>query len=83
MKPLIAGNWKMHGDMQWSAKLSEFKTLYPISERAHIDVLVCPPAPFIAPLVKAAEEAGYQRRYAARRRCEFRYRRAFGTSNGG
>ncbi len=58
MKPLIAGNWKMHGDMQWSAKLSEFKTLYPISERAHIDVLVCPPAPFIAPLVKAAEEAG-------------------------
>jgi len=44
--------------MQWSAKLSEFKTLYPISERAHIDVLVCPPAPFIAPLVKAAEEAG-------------------------
>jgi len=58
MRPLIAGNWKMHGNIDWVSKPSEFAMLMPASERENIDVLICPPMPFIAPMVKTCSEAG-------------------------
>jgi len=44
MKPLVAANWKMHGDSHWTSKLSEFNSLIPMSEREQVDVLICPTA---------------------------------------
>jgi len=52
MRPLIAGNWKMHGDMSWVSKPDELAAAFPASKREHLDILICPPAPFIAPMVK-------------------------------
>ncbi len=58
MRPLIAGNWKMHGDMGWASKPKEFAAIMPPGQRRHIDVLICPPMPFIAPMVQACADAG-------------------------
>jgi len=58
MRPLIAANWKMHGDMDWISKPAEFAKIMPVSKRQDIDVLICPPFPFIAPMVKNCAEAG-------------------------
>lgn len=52
LRPLIAANWKMHGDMSWIEKLYQFDEIYPAGERAAIDVLICPPAPFIFPMME-------------------------------
>lgn len=57
MRPLIAGNWKMHGDMGWSDKPEVFEKYYPAKSREHLDVLICPPSPFIAPLVRSCSKA--------------------------
>jgi len=57
MRPLIAGNWKMHGDMSWTDKPAEFAELLPEVKRKDIDVLICPPALFIAPMVRPCERA--------------------------
>lgn len=58
MRPLIAANWKMHGNPSWTAKPSEFNKLIPLEQRGDIDVLICPPFPFLAGLANAAEEVG-------------------------
>lgn len=58
MLPLIAGNWKMHGDMSWVNKPAEFDRLYALTKRAHIEVLLCPPLPFLAPMVRPCQRAG-------------------------
>lgn len=58
MRPLIAGNWKMNGDMAWTSKPSEFAKLLPQSQRETIDVLLCPPMPFISPLKEACVASG-------------------------
>lgn len=55
LRPLIAANWKMHGDMSWIEKLEEFNEIYPASERADIDVLICPPAAFIFAMMQRCE----------------------------
>jgi len=52
LRPLIAANWKMHGDMSWIEKLYEFDELFPAGERTDIDVLICPPAPLIFPMME-------------------------------
>lgn len=52
LKPLIAANWKMHGDMSWCDKPAEFAELYPAEERDHIDVLICPPAALLYPMME-------------------------------
>jgi len=52
LRPLIAANWKMHGDMSWIEKLYEFDDIFPAGKRANIDVLICPPAPFIFPMME-------------------------------
>jgi len=57
MRPLIAGNWKMHGDMSWADKPSQFAELMPAGEREHLDILICPPALFIAPMAVSCFEA--------------------------
>jgi len=57
MRPLIAGNWKMHGDMSWVDKAAEFEGLLPASERDHLDVLICPPSLFIASMAASCFEA--------------------------
>nr|WP_233353636.1 triose-phosphate isomerase [Hellea balneolensis] len=56
MRPLIAGNWKMHGDMSWIEKPAQFDTLMPATERGHLDILICPPALFIAPMAASCFE---------------------------
>ena len=58
LKPLIAANWKMHGDMSWCDKPAEFEERFPASERGDIDVLICPPAILIARLAEKAKQAG-------------------------
>lgn len=55
IKPLIAANWKMHGDMSWCDKPAEFNALYPVADREHIDVLICPPASFLFPMMQKCE----------------------------
>jgi len=52
LRPLIAANWKMHGDMSWIEKLYEFDEIFPAGERAGIDVLIFPPAPLIFPMME-------------------------------
>lgn len=45
-KPLVAGNWKMHGSLQSIVELAQaLKALYQGCE--HVDVAVCPPAVFL------------------------------------
>ena len=53
MRPLIAGNWKMHGDMGWVGKPDSLEAAFPSAKREHLDILICPPAPFIAPMVRS------------------------------
>ena len=55
MKTLIAANWKMHGDLSWAAKLSEFRTYYPENEK-NVECLICPPAFMIAALMEQGKE---------------------------
>ena len=57
MRPLIAGNWKMHGDMSWVDKPRQFAEFIPASEREHLDVLICPPSLFIAPMTQSSAAA--------------------------
>ncbi|MGJ8563477.1 MAG: triose-phosphate isomerase [Alphaproteobacteria bacterium] len=47
MRPLIAANWKMHGDVSWADKPAAFDKLLSAGDRKAIDVLICPPFPFI------------------------------------
>lgn len=48
----------MHGGSDWVERISLFDDLYPKSQRADIDVLICPPAVFISGFRQAANEAG-------------------------
>lgn len=54
MRKLIAGNWKMHGAQAWTVKPAGFEGMYASADRPHIDVLICPPFPFIRELFVAA-----------------------------
>ena len=56
MRPLIAANWKMHGDRTWTDKPKELDRLLPDEKRRAIDVLICPPAPFIDGLAAHADK---------------------------
>lgn len=48
MRTLIAANWKMHGTLDWAAKPDDFNAVFPKSERNHLDILICPPALYVA-----------------------------------
>ena len=56
MRPLIAGNWKMHGLI---AQLEEIKSIAAavVAVNPPADILICPPATLIA---RAAELAGHR-----------------------
>lgn len=47
MRKLIAGNWKMHGALAWKVKPAGFDRMYAAADRTHIDILICPPFPYI------------------------------------
>lgn len=49
-RKLAAGNWKMHGSLASVQMLQELAQSYPTPD---CDVLICPPAPLISPLVAA------------------------------
>ena len=53
MRPLIAGNWKMHG---LKAELHEIEAIAAVSLRAqaYADVLICPPATLLAAAARTA-----------------------------
>lgn len=57
MRTLIAANWKMHGDMSWATKPTDFDALLPAKDRLSIDILICPPLPFVAALSGNAKAA--------------------------
>lgn len=50
MRHLIAANWKMHGDLSWADKPDEFEALLSKTDRADIDILICPPFPLLTAL---------------------------------
>ncbi|MGD9965461.1 MAG: triose-phosphate isomerase [Hyphomonadaceae bacterium] len=50
-KPLIAGNWKMFGRMADLAELAALAEAVGPAAAAKLDVLICPPAPYIPPAV--------------------------------
>ena len=53
MRPLIAGNWKMHG---LKADLHEIEAIAALAARAqpHVDILICPPASLLAAAARIA-----------------------------
>jgi triosephosphate isomerase (TIM) len=53
MRPLIAGNWKMHG---LRAELHEIESIAAVATRAqpHVDILICPPASLLAAAARTA-----------------------------
>lgn len=53
MRYLIAGNWKMHGSNAWCVKPAGFDGMFKAEDRKHLDVLICPPFPFIRELFVA------------------------------
>ncbi len=57
IRTLIAANWKMHGDLGWATKPAQFEDLMPAADRAHLDVLICPPAILLTALTSSAEAA--------------------------
>ena len=54
MRTLIAGNWKMHGANAWTVKAAGFDGIMKASEREHLDILICPPFPFIREMFVAS-----------------------------
>lgn len=54
MNTLIAANWKMHGDLSWSAKPAEFRARFAATNQG-VDVLICPPAYMLPAMAKACE----------------------------
>jgi len=53
VRPLIAGNWKMHGSLRDSAALAEAVRAGAAASPPAAELLVCPPFPYV-PLVAAA-----------------------------
>lgn len=57
MRPLIAANWKMHGEASWTSKPSEFEGYFPAAQRDRLDIVICPPSLFLSDISRAAEMA--------------------------
>lgn len=55
IRPLIAANWKMHGDLSWVFKPADFDAFFPADIRTHLDVLICPPATLLASMLDPAQ----------------------------
>ena len=48
----------MHGEPSWAEKPAAFDALMPAAKRKNIDILICPPHPFLAGLHDGAQAAG-------------------------
>lgn len=59
MKTLIAANWKMHGDMSWADKPTEFAALTSDVTDVNYEVLFCAPDILLSPLYQTAAQHGY------------------------
>jgi triosephosphate isomerase (TIM) len=51
-RPLVAGNWKMHGLKASASELQ--KIIAGVQKLAHVDMMVCPPATLLADFAAAA-----------------------------
>ena len=56
--PLIAGNWKMHGDGSWAGKPAELAAL--TEGLDGVELLICPPHPYVAVLAGQGIRVGGQ-----------------------
>ena len=58
-KPFVAGNWKMHGDRSGNERLlSALVAALDASLVAKVDVVVCPPFPYLAQAASALGRSG-------------------------
>ena len=55
IRPLVAGNWKMHGLKAQLAEAEAIRSALAEQVPHGVDVLLCPPATLIAPLAGIAE----------------------------
>jgi len=53
LRPLVAGNWKMHGRMASIAEVDFLKDQLARHDGVRCDVMICPPAPYIAAMAHA------------------------------
>lgn len=44
-RPVVAGNWKMNGNLQL---IEQFAQVFNTQDLAHLDVVICPPFPYLA-----------------------------------
>jgi triosephosphate isomerase len=59
LRPLIAGNWKMNGSRSFSRGLvSDLAMRLSAKPTLAVDLLVCPPAPYLATAVEVAQQSG-------------------------
>ncbi|MFO1095553.1 MAG: triose-phosphate isomerase [Planctomycetaceae bacterium] len=56
-RPLIAGNWKMNGSSAFAASLAKEIAAEPA---ASVDVLICPPFPYLSVVVAAVQGSAVQ-----------------------
>ncbi|NNE58327.1 MAG: triose-phosphate isomerase [Hellea sp.] len=54
LRKLIAGNWKMHGEQAWTIKPAGFDGMFKAADRSHLDVLICPPFPYVREMFAAS-----------------------------
>ncbi len=55
---LVAGNWKMHGSMKMTAELIKGVGKATGNAELPYDILVCPPAPYLAAAMQATSDLG-------------------------
>ncbi|HEX6830317.1 MAG TPA: triose-phosphate isomerase, partial [Methyloceanibacter sp.] len=48
IRPLVAGNWKMHGLAANLAELKSLQDLLAMGPRPETDIMICPPATLLA-----------------------------------
>ncbi|MGH8495615.1 MAG: triose-phosphate isomerase [Gammaproteobacteria bacterium] len=58
-KPLVAGNWKMHGSREHNAALVH-DLVFGLESGAAVDVLICPPFTYLYEIARSLEGQGIQ-----------------------
>ncbi len=56
-RPMVAGNWKMNGDVEL---VSNMESMFSGTKLDNVDVLICPPAPFLTSFSKQVVKIGGQ-----------------------
>jgi triosephosphate isomerase len=60
VRPLVAGNWKMNGSKAALSELEAIGAGYNAGLKALIDLMICPPYPYISLAVEKANASGVQ-----------------------